>query len=71
MKYAVIDMIKGGDLFEEIYDTFEKAKSKYEAEWEHLSNYDKKRREYFALGSCELDENGCIDYNNFIEISFK
>lgn len=61
MKYAIVDMIRGGDCFEEVFDTQESAISKAEYEWGIMSEYDKKRREWYAVVETELDEDGCVD----------
>ena len=49
MKYIVMDQIMNGDLFTEEFDTVDEALEYGEAEWEHLSEVDKDRRESFIL----------------------
>ena len=48
MKYILID-VKGGDMFTEEFDDREKALERADAEWNHLSNHDKSKREAFYL----------------------
>lgn len=62
MKYAVIDITRG-DSFEEIFDTADEAVAQADYEWRIMSSRDKDRREAFYVASCEVDEDGCIDYN--------
>lgn len=61
-KYAVIDW-KNGDQFEELFDTEEEALSRAEYEWEHLTDAEKKSREFFAVMHGDIDEDGCFDIN--------
>lgn len=57
MKYVVMDQIKNGDIFTEEFETEAEAIEAAEAEWNHLSKYDKKHREsFFVLESANPDE---------------
>ena len=63
MKFAIIDQIKNGDCFEELFDTKEKAIQKATIDWNRMSDHDKSRREYFAVFAGDVDEEGCFDIN--------
>lgn len=60
MTYAIID--QKGDLFETIFETEEAAIKAADKEWARMSDSDKRRREYYAVVSGDLDEDGCFDY---------
>ena len=62
-KYAIIDQIKNGDQFEETFDTEAEAVNRSGSEWDRMSEHDKKRREWYAVVECELNEDGCADLN--------
>lgn len=66
MKYAIIDTIKNGDSFENIFDTEAEAIKAADKEWNHLSNYDKHRRLTYAVVFAELDEDECVDMNTAV-----
>lgn len=68
MKYAIIDVIKNGDSFEDVFETESEALKAAEREWGRLSAHDKNRREWYAVVSAELDEDECIDLNTAVEI---
>lgn len=69
MTYAIIDRIQGGDQHEELCPTYSWALDAATSQWAHLSAYDKRRREYFAVMSGELDEDGCFDLNTAKELA--
>lgn len=62
MKYAIIDHTNG-DSFEKIFETAEQAISAADYEWRIMSDRDKRRRTCFNVSECEVDEDGCADYN--------
>lgn len=62
-KYAVIDMINDGDAFEDIFETEAEALENAEMQYEHMSNFDRKRRAFFAVMAGSLDDDGCFDLN--------
>lgn len=49
MKYVLIDEIKNGDIWTREYENEEEAIKKGIEEWNSLSDYDKKRREFFGV----------------------
>ena len=56
MKYIVMDY-RDGDLFTEEFETENEAIETAEAEWNNLSEHDKKQREeFFVLESANPDE---------------
>lgn len=61
MKYAIIDAIENGDRYEKIFDTEAAAVAAADREWAHLSAYNQRRREFFAVMAGELDEDGCFE----------
>ena len=67
-KYAVIDMIKNGDSFENIFETEQEALKRADYEWDIMSDHDKNRREYFAVMCGELDDEECFDLNTAIAV---
>lgn len=69
MTYAIIDRIKDGDSYEQLFATYVEARDKADAEWSRLSEHDKRRREYYAVMSGELDEDGCFDLNTAKELT--
>ena len=62
MKFAIIDQIKNGDSFEEIFNTEAEAITKADYEWSRMTQHDKDRRECYCVATVELDEDGCVDY---------
>lgn len=62
-KYVVIDMLKDGDWFENVFDTEEQAVRQADKEWNHLTAFDKHRRLTFAVMVGELDKCECLDFN--------
>lgn len=62
MKYAIIDQIKNGDWFDELFDTEEQAIRKADHEWNVMTLYDKNRRETYCVAQVKLDDDGCVDY---------
>ena len=57
MLYIVCDQVKNGDLFTEEFDDLEKAVKAANRDWEHMSDYDKNRREaFYVLESANPDE---------------
>ena len=64
--YAIIEQIKLGDYFEVILDAETEADAIRDGdkEWNHLSAYDRNRREFFAVMYGEVDEEGCFDINS-------
>ena len=62
MKYAVIDQTSG-DWFEDIFDTEARAIAWADYEWGIMAKSDKARRTAYFIASCELDEEGSVDYN--------
>lgn len=62
MKFAVIDQTQG-DWFETIFDAESKAIDHADYEWKIMAESDKKRRESYYVASCEVDEDGCIDWD--------
>ena len=61
MKYAIIDQTTG-DWFESVFDREEDAISQADYEWAIMSKHEKKRITAFFVASCELDEDGAVDY---------
>lgn len=56
MKYIIMDEANG-DLFNKEFETAEEAIKEANAEWEHLSAYDKKNRSaFYVLESVNPDE---------------
>ncbi len=66
-KFAVIDQ-KKYDWFEDVFDTEKEALDSAEMQFSHLTEYDKKQREYFAVCECEVDEEGIVDNETLKEI---
>ena len=66
-KFAVIDQT-AHDWFETIFDTEAEAINEADYLWGAMTDYDKKRRESFFVASCDLDEDGCIDWDTIKEI---
>lgn len=62
MKYAVIDQTIG-DCFEDIFDTEAKAISWADYEWGIMAKSDKAKRTAYFVASCELDEDGAVDFD--------
>ena len=62
MKYAVIDQTNG-DWFESIFDTEENAVAHADHEWHNMTKHDKARRDSYYVAACEVDEDGCIDFD--------
>lgn len=62
MKYAVIDQTCG-DWFETIFDTEIEAIDRADYEWHIMAKADKSRRESYYVASCEVDGDGCIDWD--------
>ena len=60
-KYAIIDWVKNGDHFEEIFETEKEALQKAEYEWSVMTERGRTGREMFAVMVGELDEDGCFD----------
>lgn len=60
-KYAIIDMKKNGDCFEEIFDTRKEAVNRAKYEWSLLTPNEKKRREFFAVMFGEIDDDECFN----------
>lgn len=56
MKYILIDTVNG-DMFNEEFDSKDEALKAADSEWNHLSEYDKNRRdEFYVLESVNPDE---------------
>lgn len=55
MKYEVIDIVNG-DNFNKGFETEKEALEYAEAEWNHLSAFDKKRREAFYVLECQDED---------------
>lgn len=68
MVYAICDWIKNGDEFDKVFETGKEALSHAERVWDHMTDYDKKRRSYYAVVTVELDDDGCIDMNTAVEL---
>lgn len=62
MKYAIIDQTKG-DWFEDVFNTEADAIARADYEWGIMAKSDKERREGYYVASCEVDEDGCVDYD--------
>lgn len=60
--YALVDRRESGDMFESIFKDLEVALKKSEEDWSHLTNSEKKKVAEFYLCECEVDEDGCIDF---------
>lgn len=57
MKFIIVDQERNGDMFNQEFDSKEKAIKKAESDWKALSDYDKKRREsFYVLESVNPDE---------------
>lgn len=67
MKYAVIDQTKI-DWFEDVFDTEKEAIAHADYMWSIMAEYDKKRIEGFFVASCELNEDGTVDYDSLKDI---
>ncbi len=73
MNYFIVDdCTKSKGTFEYEYAGMncEKALAKFRAEWEKLSEHDRKIRDHFRLSEGEIDENGGL-FENYTEFSFK
>lgn len=55
-KYIIFDQVRNGDLYTTEFDNISDARKNFRQEWEHMSNYDKQRREAFCLMECDLDD---------------
>lgn len=55
-KYIIFDQVRNGDLYTTEFDNISDARKSFRQEWEHMSNYDKQRRETFYLMECDLDD---------------
>lgn len=63
-KYALIDMVKGGDSFTETFDTEVAATKNADYEWDMLGKSNSRdSREVFAVMYGFIDEDGCFDMN--------
>ena len=62
MKYAVIDQTNG-DWFEDVFDSESAAISRADYEWGIMASSDKAKRESYYVASCELTEDGCVDFD--------
>ena len=62
MKYAVIDQTSG-DWFEDVFDSEEKAIARADYEWGIMTNSDKAKRVEYYVASCDLTEDGCVDFD--------
>lgn len=65
--YAIIDRTIG-DWYEDVFETLEEATRRAEYQFNHLTEYDLSRTEYFALMYGELDEDDFFDLNTAEEI---
>ena len=64
MKYILMDQIKNGDLFTKEFNNLDEAIKAGETDFNHLSEYDKNRREYFfVLETVNPDENAMNHYD--------
>ena len=63
MVYAIIDQTKG-DWFEDIFATEKEAIDRADYSWHIMSAHDKKRRIAFYVASCEVNEDGEIDWDS-------
>lgn len=71
MKYIVIDC-KNGDEFTEEFETKEEAINYADANWNGLSDYDKKQRDnYFVLESVNPDEEAENHFDGDIVKAYK
>lgn len=61
--YAIIDNIKNGDSFIDIFPFESEAINRAEYELSIMSNYDKNHREEYAVYMGYLDDDGCFDLN--------
>jgi uncharacterized protein YifE (UPF0438 family) len=61
MKYAVVDERKY-EIFEKIFDTEKEAINEAEMQWAHMVKSER-QASHFYVCSCELEEEGVIDYN--------
>jgi hypothetical protein len=61
-------LIRIGDSFEEIFETEKEAVKSADSEWNHLNEFDKKRRERYCVAEVTIDEDGLIDYNESFRI---
>jgi len=60
--YAIIDSVKNGDTFEDRYQDLDTAIRKADYFWGVMTDYDKNRRDSYAVYRVALDEEDCIDY---------
>lgn len=67
-KYAIIDQIKDGDMFDTYFDNEKEAIDKAEYEWGQMTEHDRNRREWFAVLFGEYDEDEGFDFNASKEI---
>lgn len=62
-KYAIIDQIKNGDMFNEYFDTEAEALKKAEYEWSVMTERGRNGRESFDVMVGEYDEDEGFDFN--------
>ena len=65
-KFAIIDdcTTKRASIYEKLFDSKNEATRKARAEWDALSEHDKAERDAYYVASCNIAENGCIDWES-------
>lgn len=65
-KFAIIDDCTKAraSVYEEVFETKNEAIQKAQAEWEALTEHDKAERDAYYVASCDIDEDGCIDWDS-------
>ena len=59
-KYAIIDSLKDGDWFEDLYLSETDAIKAADAEWTNMTNFDQHRRSAYYVAEVEIDTNDTI-----------
>lgn len=65
-KFAIIDdcTTKRASIYEELFDSKNEATQKAQTEWNAMSEHDKAERDAYYVASCDIDEDGCIDWES-------
>lgn len=71
MKYILIDIVNG-DMFNKEFDSEDEALKAAGSEWNHLSEYDKNRRDaFYVLESANPDEDAENHFDGWVVKGYK